>query len=600
MSQVEMFDVPAVATRPLPELVAKARRAIGNVFRAGRPCVVAYSGGKDSTAVAHLTLLEAAACKAQGLEPLVVVTSASTRVENPEVEALRGTELARMEAFAKKAAFQLRVEVVVPTLLSTFQVRTLIGRGLPSFPGTRGDCTVDLKTGPMRAARRRLLAELAAGAPEAVTLVGTRYDESIRRERHMRERGDSADEPVRNRDGELVLCPLAHWSTEDVWELIGEDLGNGVSGYTDASDLMRVYAHSGGTSCAVVSDAILEGTKRARGGCGARTGCFVCQMVAEDTSLANMVEFDPSYAYAKPLLRLNALLRNARYDWTTRHWVGRTIRQGFVQVAPDTYSSGFIRTLRRGMLQADHDERERARRADERPRFELIPLDVMIAIDALGSLNGVSEPHAVWAEARAIESGAVRWDFPEVPLTAPQPLPEPRFLYVGREWEDGEVVQGLRNAYFEALTELAPCSPDIRQLPNGRAVWDLETGRGFSVDEEGAEMLAIFESNRLADLHEQWVRHPLGLTSAYDRLLQYGVLNLDHSSLAMHDEVARRTAWKERNGLALNYDLPALLRRSVPFEGLPSDARVAWQHKGAEHQFDIVERLDATLDGLYP
>jgi hypothetical protein len=38
----------------------------------------------------------------------------------------------------------------------------------------------------------------------------------------MRQRGDSAVEPVRNKDGDLVLAPIADWSELDVFA-IGKD-----------------------------------------------------------------------------------------------------------------------------------------------------------------------------------------------------------------------------------------------------------------------------------------------------------------------------------------------------------------------------------------
>ena len=43
----------------------------------------------------------------------------------------------------------------------------------------------------------------------------------------------------------------------------------------------------------MVAEAIEEGVKtKKKGGCTARTGCFICQQ-AEDKSLAQMVEFEP-------------------------------------------------------------------------------------------------------------------------------------------------------------------------------------------------------------------------------------------------------------------------------------------------------------------
>ncbi|SPD37124.1 protein of unknown function (plasmid) [Cupriavidus taiwanensis] len=166
--------------------------------------------------------------------------------------------------------------------------------------------------------------------------------------------------------------------------------------------MRRIYAHAVGTSCAVVADAILAGSgSRRQGKCGARLGCHVCQM-AEDKSLANMVEYDGRYAYAAGLQRLNRFIRHTRFDWHRRHWVGRTIRRGFIKIQPDTYHPTMVRALVRYMLQLDYDEQCRAERAGERPKFELLPLDLLIAVDALQSLNGLARPFAAWADWRDI------------------------------------------------------------------------------------------------------------------------------------------------------------------------------------------------------
>ena len=60
------------------------------------------------------------------------------------------------------------------------------------------------------------------------------------------------------------------------------------------------------------------------------------------------------------------------------------------------------------MLQLDHDERVRARRSGERPKFQIIGLEALIAIDAMQSLNGLARPFSMWADLRAIESGVRR------------------------------------------------------------------------------------------------------------------------------------------------------------------------------------------------
>jgi hypothetical protein len=127
-----------------------------------------------------------------------------------------------------------------------------------------------------------------------------------------------------------------------------------------------------------------------------------------------MVEYDPQYAYAKGLLKLNEYVRNIRYDWSKRNWIGRTIRGGYIDVGPDTLHPKTLRAISRFMLQLDHDEGIRARRAGEKPKFELLPLDILIALDAVQSLYGDARPFSLWADLRDIQSGNVRYDIPRL------------------------------------------------------------------------------------------------------------------------------------------------------------------------------------------
>lgn len=562
---------------PVEDRIQQALNVLLNIFREGRPCCVGWSGGKDSTCVAALVLHAAVLFKQAGGSPFVVMTTGDTLVESPEVTAHVSIELRKMTLFAKQHQIRFLAKVVRPNLSSTWQVKILSGRGIPSFAGTSSDCTQDLKISPQIAFRKRLFRNLAEeGLPDAVTCLGTRFDESERRAMHMKLRGDRADAPVRNKDGDLVLSPIAMWSTDDVWEALAM-YGAGTSNYPSYSNFdetRRIYAHAAGTSCAVVADAIFEGgNKRRQGGCGARLGCHVCQQ-AEDRSLENMINFDPRYAYAKGLFKLNKFIRNTRHDWSLRHWVGRTIKGGYIAIQPDTYHPKMIRALTRYMLQLDYDERERS---GGNPKFQLLPLELMVAVDALQSLNGLAKPFQVWADYNDIVNLGIRYDIPDVDPVPAIPVPDAQFLYVGDEWSDS-TWSGLRDAFMESQLEMSACAHDLVSLKNGHQVWDISTEPIFSVDTEAACMIEEFEFDRLLEMNQaKWV--PGGITAGYKWYLQYGVLVLQHSNQTKHDEVCRRTAFKDQLGLTLEYDLKHLLKQTVRFADLPVHAARAWAGK---------------------
>lgn len=598
---IELFRMDEVMPS-IEERVESATAAIMKLFQDKRPVVCAFSGGKDSSVVAALTLNTAAAYAAQGGKPFVIFTTGDTLVENPEIVEHYRAELAKVREFGKSHGIRVLTKIVTPSLAASFQLSILSGRALPSWAGAKADCTPSWKIAPQRAYRNKLFRELKEkNWAEPVTMLGTRFDESERRAMHMKARGDRWDTPVRNKDGELILCPVALWSTEDIWEYIGMVSSGIWTAFTDFAETMRIYSHSAGTSCAVVADAIHEGAKSKKGGCGARHGCFVC-LQAEDKSLEAMIEFDPRYEYARGLNRLNKFLRAIRYDWSRRHYVGRTIRAGYIAIQPDTFHPSTIRELTRYMLQLDYDEEVRAATAREQPKFRILPEDMMLALDAIQSLNGVARPFQIWADYRDIRERGIRYEIPEIETAPKTDVPDARFLYVGNDWDETANylgLTGLRDPYMEALTEMSGCSPQLKVLPSGETAWDLETGQSMTVDMESLWMLMDFEMDTMLEKFDRGF-YPGGITEAYKFYVSYGALTVSHSQQSEHDEVCRRTAYKDRLGLTLEYDVKDLLSKTVAFADLPSEARKAWGHKATtdSSQTDFLSVLDGAIEEL--
>jgi 3'-phosphoadenosine 5'-phosphosulfate sulfotransferase (PAPS reductase)/FAD synthetase len=105
-------------------------RLIREVFDDRHIAVLAYSGGKDSSATACLLLTVAADYRRRGLSlPPIYVTHSSTGVENPVVAALAMAELTKMKAFAAKHDFTLIVLTGEPDLNSSWPGRVLTGHG---------------------------------------------------------------------------------------------------------------------------------------------------------------------------------------------------------------------------------------------------------------------------------------------------------------------------------------------------------------------------------------------------------------------------------------------------------------------------------------
>lgn len=172
---IPLFPVEFVFI-PIEERIDAAIKAILTLFMRDVIICVAFSGGKDSSVVANLVLTAAAIAVQTGKEPSIIVSSSDTRIENPEVVEHVRQELARMGGFARAKGIRFQAEIVRPNLTSTFQVKILTGRGIPSFPGTSADCSIDLKVRSQINFRRKLFAAVAArDMPEVVTCLGTRY-----------------------------------------------------------------------------------------------------------------------------------------------------------------------------------------------------------------------------------------------------------------------------------------------------------------------------------------------------------------------------------------------------------------------------------------
>lgn len=574
-------------TYSIPTLNQRVEDAIGvlcGLIRKEHPLCIAFSGGKDGTTCVFLALIAARRMTLAGWHPRVIVSTSDTLVENPEIRAHYQNELMKMERYGNEYGFDVRTQIVMPSLASSFQVKVLTGRGLPSFAGQNADCSVSLKQTPQISWRNGYFRALKAeGLCEPVTVLGTRYDESERRRLLMLARNDSDRVPVRNKKGDLILSLISHWDEDLVWEFLGEaTTGTFGPAYTDCEELRRIYSNSAGTSCAVVADAINAG-KPARGGCGARHGCWTCQAASNDKSLENLLEFDQRYHYMKGLFQLNKFIRATRWDFSRRHWIGRTIKAGYICIAPDTYHPRMVKELARYMMQLDFDEARAARRLGIAPRFRILSEQMMVAIDALWSLNGLALPFQLWLDWYEIRSGRVRYDVPDVPAVPQTPMPAARFIHVGKDWDDNDGStsswNGLRDPFIESFAE--DCLSTLRELEDGRKVWDVPHDQSFDVDAEGTFMLLEFEMERILEM----ARSPRiigGITSGYKWYQMYGVLTLSHSQIAKHDEILRRTAFKDRMGMGLDYNIDAIRSQAVEFRDLPRSARMAWAEKGAE------------------
>lgn len=283
------------------------------------PWIVGFSGGKDSTVVAH-AVFEALLSipPSQRTRPVHIVSN-DTMVESPVVMA----HLDHVTALLKEAAEGVDLPVTVartqPDLDKTFWV-LLVGKGYPSPNSQMRWCTDRLKIQPTSAYIKDNISK--AGA--AIVVLGVRRTESIRRmmtiDKYENDRGTNLNEHS-SIPGAYIFRPIVDLTTDDVWEILGTF--SAPWGGTH-SKLFQLYRDAEGGECPVVL------SKEEAPGCGtknSRFGCWTCTVVEKDKSLQGFID-SGQHAY-KPLVAFRDWLVDIRNDPARRSAIRRNGRLTF-------------------------------------------------------------------------------------------------------------------------------------------------------------------------------------------------------------------------------------------------------------------------------
>jgi DNA sulfur modification protein DndC len=274
---------------------------------------IAWSGGKDSTAVVTLVvhLIESG----QILRPrALTVLYADTRME-----------LLPLWIVAAETAERLRSRGIdVCTVMAPLDRRFLVyilGRGVPPpNNNTFRWCTRQIKVDPMTAALR----QLAADEPgrKVLMLTGVRQGESAARDQRIalscsRDGAECGQGWYQEAlPGELcdTLAPILHWRVCHVW------------------DWLKFFAPApeyGGWPTAGLADAY--GGDEAEE-INARTGCVGCPLANKDTALDAVIR-QPQWAYLAPLRELRPIFRELRLPENRLRKPGGETRQDGTPVA---------------------------------------------------------------------------------------------------------------------------------------------------------------------------------------------------------------------------------------------------------------------------
>lgn len=534
-----MFQIDSTTAPSTYDYVERAMGVVGDLMAEDKALIVAWSGGKDSSATLNLVLAAAAKCRAQGKPvPRIIVTHADPGIENPEVAMVARKDLRAMRSWARSRGLRLETKITRPNLNNTWAVRVIGGRDLPVFSGVGGNrkCTQDMKIKPQEGIVKEIVAELEAAGVLPVTVTGTRFAESAYRRGRMEGRGELADGVWISDKGEARLSPIADWDDVELWAYLHACARGEFDSYSDFSDLIRLY--KAGSDPADVQ--VIDGVEVY----ACRFGCALCT-VGKEKSMAWMVKNDPGrYGYMAGLLKLQKYMLATQHDLERRQWVNfRITDDGYAMIRPNTYSPSMLEELLRYCLTLDVEE---CARAVGRPRFQLVSPDELVAIDATWSLQGhLPAHHALRIYREVVLQGKTA----SIPTLAgafeKTAVPPAKFVYVGTDWQDDFWrYSGLRDIATEATQEMCSGAMGLRTLSNGQEVMDVNLDTNFTVDPEAACMVLDFELDRLVDGMRGW------RTSAFHYYSRMGIISLARGShTAKIDHILRRTMWKERQGL---------------------------------------------------
>lgn len=310
--------------------------------------VIAFSGGKDSTAVAtiipHLI--------SHGLIPKpksLTVLYADTRMELPPLQNSAMNVMRQLEEMG------IKCRVVFPKMDDRFFVY-MFGRGVPPPSNTFRWCTAQIKIEPMLAALKSLRDETGE---KLLMLTGVRVGESAARDarislscgKNNSECGQGWFQVSTPESIADTLAPILHWRVCMVWKWL------------------RQYAPMCGFHTEQVADAY-GGTEAEEVNC--RTGCVGCNLASRDSALEELLK-NPQWKYLQPLMRLRPLYAELKKPKNRlRKTMRETRKDGTMVTNPNRMGPLTMDTRRWGLLEVLKIQEEINSQAGDAPHVVLI------------------------------------------------------------------------------------------------------------------------------------------------------------------------------------------------------------------------------------
>lgn len=295
-------------TPDIVKLSVRSRvQVVRDLYKAdSRPWIVAFSGGKDSTAVLQLIWLALRGASTIGTHKPIYVCYVDTGMEHPAYDSKVRATLSEIGAAAALQKLPIHVRTLEPELKNRYFV-CVIGRGYAPPTHWFRWCTHNLRIKPMS----NFIRTQISLSGEVVIVLGLRKTESQARSRVLAKY--MSDRPFTGPYGSLTsaiaFTPIEDFGTEHVWQFL---MQTPCPWGADNRDLVQLYARAAGGECPSYS-----GGDGLAPSCGAsRFGCWTCTVVRKDRSGRSLAEESEAY---EMLVDFRDWLAEMRYD-PRRRW----------------------------------------------------------------------------------------------------------------------------------------------------------------------------------------------------------------------------------------------------------------------------------------
>ena len=315
-----------------PDLIVEKLRASRRDIREeylqlhDQPWIIGFSGGKDSTLLAHLVVEALLSVPPdQRTRPVYIVCN-DTLVESPLFHSFVEKMLVRIEENIDALNVPVKVVRTHPLPEESFWVN-LLGRGYPAPNRSFRWCTDRMKIRPTS----RFIRELVTHAGEATLLLGTRRAESSARAAKIAHHELDAQgrlSPHVDHKGVFVFAPIKEFTTEEVWFVLMSVRAPWGGTY---HDVVTLYKNALGGECPFV---VSNDDSPSCGTNSARFGCWTCTVVEKDNSIDSLIAAGNDHL--QPLSDFRNRLKAVSDDPDSRSKIRRTGKPG---LGPLTYEA---------------------------------------------------------------------------------------------------------------------------------------------------------------------------------------------------------------------------------------------------------------------